>query len=88
MIKSPPRPVVQLECRVLATLCLNGPMSLDEIARLLIDASALAIERAVCELVAEGRLGVRIDAVHYRNGDAFLRRDLPVYFVQMQGGGA
>ena len=88
MIKSPPRPIVQLECRILAVLCLNGRMSIDEIARLLTDVSGVAIERAVCELVAEGRLGIRIEAVHYRAGDAYLRRDLPVYFVQLQGGGA
>jgi hypothetical protein len=87
MIKSPPLPVVAVECRVLAVIGLNGEMSVDEmlLCPALGDLDAPAVSRAVRALLAEGRLDVRIVAARYHWGEKYLRREVPVYSLARGG---
>lgn len=77
------------QCRVLAALALHRGMSMDDLLayRPLDDLERVHLERALYQLAAAGRIGSRIAAVRYRQGDAHIRRDVMVYSVVPEGGG-
>jgi len=77
------------QCRVLAALAINERgLSMDDLLawQPLADLERVQLERAVADLILGERVGRRIAAVRYRQGDAHIRRDVAVYYVIAGGG--